>query len=158
MILVTVGNHTAGFERLIQIMDNLAISIDEEIIAQIGHTQYTPKNLKWFRFINYEEMVSLVKNARIIVCHGGAGTIIDATKYGKPLIILPRLHKYGEAFDDHELELAEALDTNHKAILIRNNRELSNAIEYATSLDTKKSDNQIDLTRFLSTLIAQVEK
>jgi beta-1,4-N-acetylglucosaminyltransferase len=157
MILVTVGNHTAGFERLTRAMDELAANIDEDIIAQIGSTQYLPSKLQWFRFIEYQEMLTLIKKARIVVCHGGAGTILDAIRNGKPLVILPRLKKYGEAFDDHELELAKAISLDKRAILVRDVHDLLRAINDAPSLNMKKNDDRHDLTEFLRGYIIQEE-
>ena len=43
MIFVTVGMHTAGFERLVKKMDEIAGKIDEEVIMQIGGTSIPRK-------------------------------------------------------------------------------------------------------------------
>ena len=51
MILVTVGTHYLSFDRLIKKIDEIALSIDEEIIAQIGNSKYKPKNIKYFTLI-----------------------------------------------------------------------------------------------------------
>lgn len=123
MILVTVGTHVLGFERLVKKMDEIASRIDEEVIIQIGHTSYIPKHAKYFDFKNYQEMEDLIKEARILITHGGAGTILIGLAYKKPVISVPRLKEYNEVFVDHQLDLVYTL-ANQKRIIAVYNLEL----------------------------------
>lgn len=123
MILVTVGTHVLGFERLVKKMDEIAGRIDEEVIIQIGHTSYIPKHAKYFGFKNYQEMEDLIKEARILITHGGAGTILIGLAYKKPVISVPRLKEYNEVFVDHQLDLVYTL-ANQKRIIAVYNLEL----------------------------------
>lgn len=123
MILVTVGTHVLGFERLVKKMDEIASRIDEEVIIQIGHTSYIPKHAKYFDFKNYQEMEDLIKEARILITHGGAGTILMGLAYKKPVISVPRLKEYNEVFVDHQLDLVYTL-ANQKRIIAVYNLEL----------------------------------
>ena len=43
----------------------------------------------------------------IVITHGGTGAIIGAVKKGKKVIAVPRLAKYGEHVDDHQLQIIE---------------------------------------------------
>ena len=43
--------------------------------------------------------------ADIVTTHGGTGAIISAVKKGKKVIAVPRLAKYGEHVDDHQIQL-----------------------------------------------------
>lgn len=134
MILVTVGTHVRGFERLIQKMDDIAGKIQEEVVIQIGNTDYQPKHAKFFKFKSYQEMEHLMKEARIIVCHGGAGTILLALKKGKTVISVPRLKEYNEVLVDHQLDLVYTL-ANEKRIIAVYNLDL---LEKALNIDPKK--------------------
>jgi beta-1,4-N-acetylglucosaminyltransferase len=109
MILVTVGTHTEGFERLVKAMDRIAFETGEEVVIQRGATRYTPQAARWFDFAPASEMARLSREARVIVSHAGSGSILTSLSYGKPLIVMPRLKKYGEHMDDHQLELTNAL-------------------------------------------------
>ena len=42
MILVTVGTHPQGFDRLVRPMDELAALLEEEVIIQFGSSSYEP--------------------------------------------------------------------------------------------------------------------
>jgi beta-1,4-N-acetylglucosaminyltransferase len=116
MILVTVGTHHQNFERLIRAMDEVAAELTEPVIIQIGHSTYTPHHAEHFEFTSGSQMEQLTCAARIVVAHAAAGTVIIALRQGKPLIVVPRLQRYGEVVDDHQLQLAAALAATGQAI------------------------------------------
>ena len=118
MILVTVGTHDQGFDRLVRSMDQLAIQFDERVIIQRGSSTYRPRYAEHFRFTTNQKMTNLIQEARVVVCHAAAGAIILSLNYGKPLVLVPRLRKFGEHLDDHQLELAQALDDAKMAIAV----------------------------------------
>ena len=129
MIFVTIGLHYQGFNRLIKAVDELALKIDEEVIAQIGSTKYTPKNIEYFREKNIEEVDEYFKDARIIISHAGIGSIITALKYEKPLIVVPRFKKYNEHTSNHQLEVAKALENEGKASVVYETEDIQKAIK-----------------------------
>lgn len=47
----------------------------------------------------------IMDKAEIVITHGGTGAIIGAVKKGKKVIAVPRLARYGEHVDDHQLQL-----------------------------------------------------
>jgi len=120
MILVTVGTHDKQFDRLVKAADELAGLIDEQVIIQIGKSNFEPKHATYYDFVTMEEMDELMKQARVVVAQAGAGTIISVFHKNKPLILVPRLKKFGEHFNDHQIELANILFEQKRAILIEN--------------------------------------
>jgi len=149
MIFVTVGTHYQGFERLIKKMDEIAKEIDDEVVMQIGYTKYEPKNAKWFRFLEYEKMLEFYNKADVIVCHAGAGTLLEALSFGKPIVVVPRLKKFDEHVDDQQLELAEALENMEKAIAVYDIENLKDAIQKAKYLKYKPIRKDKRLVNFL---------
>ncbi len=111
MIFVTVGNSIKGveFHRLIREVDELAHEVDEEIVAQIGYLKEVPKNLRWVRFLGYDQAMDYFRQASLIIGHCGVGTVINGLAFRKPLILVPRSSAYGEHIDDHQVELAKRL-------------------------------------------------
>lgn len=111
MIFVTVGNSIKGveFERLIGKIDEIAGDLDEEVVAQIGFIEKHPKNIRWFSYLSFTEVIEYFEKASIIIGHSGVGTVINAMTYKKPLVLVPRSSAYGEHFDDHQMELADQL-------------------------------------------------
>jgi UDP-N-acetylglucosamine transferase subunit ALG13 len=109
MIYVTVGNHTAPFNRLLKWMDDIAPHLDDEIIYQIGVSTYKPQQGKTFVFCTSYEQMEYIKDAPVVVTHGGVGSIIDIAKGSRPAVVVARLAAYGEHLNNHQTELASAL-------------------------------------------------
>lgn len=105
MIFVTLGSQKFQFNRLLKAVDEL--QTDEEIFAQIGYSDYKPQNYKYKEFLDREEFAAWEEKADIVITHGGTGAIIGAVKKGKKVIAVPRLAKYGEHVDDHQIQLIE---------------------------------------------------
>lgn len=109
MIFVTVGTHEQPFDRLIQAVDELVRDkvILDEVFMQIGYSTYEPKYTKWSKVITYNEMAHYEDKADIIITHGGPATFMSALSKGKVPIVVPRLEKYGEHINDHQLDFAK---------------------------------------------------
>ena len=107
MIFVTLGSQKFQFNRLLQSVDELIDKgvIKEEVFAQIGYSDYTPINYEYKDFLDRDEFSKQVEKCEILITHGGTGAIISAVKKGKKVIAVPRLAKYGEHVDDHQLQL-----------------------------------------------------
>jgi len=110
MILVTLGTQSQKFYRLLDAIENL--DTDEEIIVQAGGSaDYKSEKMKIFDFISYDEMEKYIKEARVIITHGGTGSIIMPLQQKKKIIAAPRLEKYGEHVNDHQKEITEVFKT-----------------------------------------------
>lgn len=103
MIFVTLGSQKFQFDRLLQAVDKLQTG--EEIFAQIGYSEYKPKHFKYKKFLDRDEFDKIMDLSNIVITHGGTGAIIGAVKKGKKVIAVPRLKKYGEHVDDHQIQL-----------------------------------------------------
>jgi UDP-N-acetylglucosamine transferase subunit ALG13 len=112
MIFVTLGSQKFQFDRLLKKIDELIDKgiITDEVYDQIGASTYIPRNYNYTRFVTREEFADRIENASLIVTHGGTGVIMGAVKKGKKVIAVPRLAKYGEHVDDHQLQLLHQFD------------------------------------------------
>ena len=102
MILVTVGMQLP-FDRLIQAMDEIASQLNESVVGQTGASTYRPRNLKGMPLLAPDEFEELFGQARVIVAHAGIGTLLNAQRLLKPIILVPRRVKFGEHRNDHQL-------------------------------------------------------
>jgi beta-1,4-N-acetylglucosaminyltransferase len=118
VILVTVGLHQAGFERLVRAMDAYAAASHERVVIQRGSAAYRPRHADHFRFAPPDRMAALSQEARVIVAHAAAGTAVLALRLGKPLVLVPRRQAFGEHLDDHQQELAHALAAGGRAVVV----------------------------------------
>lgn len=112
MIFITLGSQKFQFDRLLKEVDRLIEKniLKEEVFAQIGYSEYFPVHYKYKRFLDREEFQEYEGKATIVITHGGTGAIIGAVKKGKKVIAVPRLAKYGEHVDDHQLQLVGQFD------------------------------------------------
>jgi beta-1,4-N-acetylglucosaminyltransferase len=97
-------------EFYIKKMDKIAPLIPSEIVIQRGYSRYLPKKIKHFDFVSMNKAVEYIQKSQLVVSHAGIGTIILCKKYGIPILILPRRKVYGEHMNDHQLEIAKALE------------------------------------------------
>ena len=109
MIYVTLGTMFLGFDRLVEAVDSIAETSGEQVIVQTGLSQERPRHCAWFDFLPHEDVLAIQRHARVIVGHAGIGTVLDALAVKRPLIVVPRLKRYGEHMNDHQMEIAEAV-------------------------------------------------
>lgn len=144
MIFVTVGNHDQGFDRLIAKMDEIAGKIDEKVVMQIGYTNYKPVNAEYFSFIDsFEEILRLNRDSRVVVSHAGAGSIVTALKQKTPVIAVPRLKKYNEHMNDHQLEIAHAMSDDKNITIVYNVESLENCLKSNFHFVEDYADNKL---------------
>jgi UDP-N-acetylglucosamine transferase subunit ALG13 len=115
MIFVTTGT-CEPFDRLLQALD--ALDSNEELVVQHGISPVRPHGARCIDFLAYAELVELVRSARIVVTHGGVGSVLTTLANGKRPVVVPRLARLGEAIDDHQLEFVRRLAAAHVIELV----------------------------------------
>lgn len=109
--------HTKGFDRLLKKMDEIASTLGEEVVMQVGHTSFRPQNAKWFDFTTETGIKEWCKKARVVITQP-AMSILDAQEQGTPVIVVPRLKRYNEVIDDHQLDFARELEKEDQVIAV----------------------------------------
>lgn len=119
MIFVTVGTHEQPFNRLIEYIDHMKQNeiIKEDVIMQTGYSTYKPKSCTWSSLLSYKKMQDYVKNARIVITHGGPSSIFMPLQLGKVPVVVPRQKVLGEHINDHQVEFLKALDKRMKILI-----------------------------------------
>lgn len=144
MVLVLIGTQKQDFSRIFQKIEESEELRKEEIIAQVGHTKYESKYMKCIPFMSYDEMIKTIAKADYIICHGGVGTIFDCLYQKKKMIVMPRLKKYGEHVNDHQIEICKKLEEKGYLLYLRENEDMNekfkqlkecNLKEYKTNQD-----------------------
>lgn len=120
MIFVTVGTHEQPFNRLIECIDQLKHDglINEEVVIQTGYSTYEPQYCVWKKLYPYQKMLEFVKNARIVITHGGPSSFIMPLQIGKIPIVVPRRHEYDEHVNDHQVTFSKAVAERMGTIII----------------------------------------
>lgn len=124
MILLSVGTQLP-FDRLVRLVDEIAVEISEEIFGQIGNGYYLPKNFAYFRTLNPNEFEKKIIASRVLVSHAGIGSLLGAKRYQKPIIFFPRRAALGEHRNDHQLATCSQLNSCAGIYVAKDRHELS---------------------------------
>ena len=153
MIFITLGSQKFQFNRLLKAVDEM--DVDEEVFAQIGYSDYKPQHYKYKQFLDRDEFENMMSKADIVITHGGTGAIIEAVKKGKKVIAVPRLKKYGEHVDDHQMQLIGQFK-NLELIYACEDMDLEKALR--TVKETEYKSYQSNTERIIRSLEEFIEK
>ncbi|MDY3959625.1 PssE/Cps14G family polysaccharide biosynthesis glycosyltransferase [Romboutsia timonensis] len=130
MIFVTLGSQKFQFNRILKEIDRLIEEgkITEEVFAQIGYSDYKPKNYNYKEFLDRDEFNNMMSKCDKVITHGGTGAIIGAVKNRKKVIAVPRLSKFGEHVDDHQIQIVEEFHRMKFILSVKNMQELEKNI------------------------------
>ena len=119
MIFVTVGTHEQQFNRLIKKVDELKRDgvISDEVFIQTGFSTYEPKYCKWSKLIPYDQMIKNVKEARIVITHGGPASFIMPLQIGKIPVVVPRQLEFQEHVNNHQIEFSKKVEKTMSNII-----------------------------------------
>lgn len=107
MIFVTVGSSHFPFDRLLYALDG--VETDEELVVQHGPSTVRPRGARCIPFLSFADFALHARQARVVVSHGGIGSVLVALAEGKRPLVVPRLARFRETTDDHQLESVRAL-------------------------------------------------
>lgn len=159
LVFATVGA-TLPFNRLIDSVAALKAdgSIPERVIAQTGVGGHMPASLETSETLPFGKVQDILRDARIVVCHGGTGSFITALRQGCQVIAMPRLSNLGEHYDDHQAEITEAFAKRGLVLIANTPDELRSALKEArTRKPVLATTDPQALLGFLDTLFAQLE-
>ena len=130
MIFVILGTQDKTFDRMLKEIDSLIKDgiIEEKVIVQAGSTVYQSDTMEILDYIPMKEFTKYIKESDFVIAHGGVGSILDALKYDKKVIAIPRLEKYHEHENNHQIQIVEKFDELGYIIDCGNLKRLGNKI------------------------------
>lgn len=135
MTFIIVGGVVEfDFSRILKIVDQLCAEgcLDGRTTkAQIGYCSYQPKNYENYRFVDGDKFHADIENADLIITHGGVGTLVSALKFGKKVIVFPRLSKFNEHLDDHQLDISREYSAKGYCMMATDEDELKECLKKA---------------------------
>jgi UDP-N-acetylglucosamine:LPS N-acetylglucosamine transferase len=151
-VFVAVGTSGRGFDRLLQWIDELVKNsgLPGQILAQRGHSRYVPRYYESKPFFSSTELESHIATADVVICHAGAGLIGTCIIHNKRPILIPRLEKFGEAINNHQVSLAIALKNSGRAFLANKATEIPLLIKHVvTTIPTMLGHTEQTLKEFV---------
>lgn len=112
LLLATVGA-TLPFDRMAGAVVDLVDSgvITEEVILQTGEgsaVRSQSDRIRSLPSLGFDEMRAILREADLVITHGGTGSLITALREGCRVIAMPRQFAKGEHYDDHQFEITTA--------------------------------------------------
>lgn len=140
MIFVTLGSQKFQFDRLLNQVDKLIENgiITENVYAQTGASNYKPIHYEGTAFMDGNDFKQKMEESDLVITHGGSGAIMGAAKKGKKIIAVPRLEKYGEHVDDHQLQLIKQFEEMGIIVACYDVDDLEQAYEKVQQVEFKK--------------------
>lgn len=140
MIFVILGTQDKEFTRLVKEIENLKKDeiIKEKVVIQAGITKYKSDFIEVIDYLSMEEFEKYIKKAKFIITHGGVGSILDAIKHNKKVIAVPRLEKYDEHDNNHQIQIVEKFAELGYIIDAGNLKRLGNKILEIEKFKPKK--------------------
>lgn len=157
-VFVSIGTHAQPFNRLLEAVDRWAAGKKSvTVFAQIGYSTYTPQHMEFKKFLSDQEYEKQMGLADVVISHAGAGTILHALTKQKPLIVVPRLKQFNEHTDDHQIDLAQALEKRGHCVFVKETQELEGAIEQIKNKKNKPMPERAQLIQKLQEIIRNEE-
>ena len=140
MVFVSLGTQDKEFRRLLEMVDNLINDgiIQDKVIAQVGCTKYQSNNIKIYDYLDQDSFKKHIKDAKYVIIHGGVGSIFDCLNLGKKVIAVPRLSRYGEHHNDHQLQVVSEFSRDG---YILDGSNLSEAVKKIDKFEPKKYES-----------------
>lgn len=126
-----VGTHSTGFDRLVAALDEYArLHPGEEVVIQAGNGLHRPLHARTFAF--KASLKEDIARADLVVSQGSIG-FLEALELGKRLVVVPRLARFGEAIDDHQVLFAQNFSRRFGFPVVLDIAELGTALERAAT-------------------------
>lgn len=147
MIFLTVGTDLV-FNRMIKAVDEWAsVNKNIKIIAQIGAVttaDYHPQHMIEKIMLSPSEYKQFCSDADFLIAHAGMGSIITALTIKKPIVLIPRLAKYKEHRNDHQLATAARFISREGIFVAMDENEIARTIEAAQQFAAKGKMDSFD--------------
>ena len=146
MILVTLGTQDKQFKRLLDsIQEQINIgNIKEKVVVQAGYTKYESNDMEIFNLIEREKFSKLISECDLLITHGGVGSIITGLQNNKKVIVAPRLAKYNEHMNDHQLQITENFSNAGYIMKYCENDNLGEILKKINKFKPKKFKSNTD--------------
>lgn len=156
LLFATVGA-TLPFDRLVCMVATAKADgvIPERILAQVGTGGIRPEALETVETLPFGSVKQTLRDADIVVCHGGTGSLITALREGCRVIAVPRRFDRGEHYDDHQSEITRAFADRGLIEVVDSEEDFPAALQAArTRQPVAATTDPSELIAYLQDLVA----
>ena len=145
MIFLTVGT-LYPFDRLVGAVDDAVANglITEDVFAQIGVGGKTPSYIESVESLDKVKFDKVIADCSCMISHAGMGSIQAALNLEKPLLVMPRLYKYSENINDHQVATAAKFEELGHVLAVYEEDQIPQRLEDIKTFIPKQRDTQVD--------------
>ncbi|WP_017936581.1 glycosyltransferase [Nocardioides sp. Iso805N] len=130
-VLATFGTDHHRFDRLSRWLASwLAAHPDVRCLVQTGYSG-TTAGAESIGIVSRAELLSRMEDADVVLGQGGPGTVLDAAVVGRIPVVVPRLARYGEVVDDHQVAFCRRMAADGRALLAESETQLHRLLDAA---------------------------
>ena len=138
LIFIVIGTQ-APFNRLLNIIKKWSEGRrDVRIIAQTAQTCKDFGNMKCYDYIEPDIFDKIFNDADIIIGHAGMGIIIKSLVNKKKLLVFPRLLRYNEHRNEHQLHTAKIFNSLNMINVAFSEEEMYEFLNNLNKIEIKK--------------------
>ncbi|WP_066719586.1 beta-1,4-glucuronosyltransferase WelK [Sphingomonas pituitosa] len=159
LTFATVGA-TLPFPRLVQAVLDLkrAGGLPGRLVLQYGDQDLADPGIpdvEIRRTIPFDDLQLLLRDADMVICHGGTGSLVTALRAGCRVVAFPRRFDLSEHYDDHQEEIAQTFADRGLLQAVRDEKKLGEAVAAAKAAEPKlATTDQTALANRLRQLLA----
>ena len=130
LVFVTVGTDHHPFDRVVTWVSEWAKDHDvsDQCFAQYG-TSSPPVGIQGAEYVSHDKAQELFRAAKVVITHGGPGTIVEIRqKQAKPIVV-PRRSDLGEHVDDHQVKFARHIARTGLVDIAETSQELRRLLD-----------------------------
>ena len=91
-----------------------------------------------FDLIDRDKFTDLISKCDLLITHGGVGSIITGLQHDKKIIVAPRLAKYNEHMNNHQLQIVNNFSIKGYILPLYENDDLNKVLEQVKNFKPKK--------------------
>jgi UDP-N-acetylglucosamine transferase subunit ALG13 len=118
-VVITIGTLDFSFRRLLDHLKQI-LPGETDVVVQAGPDS---DRIDWpgarvEAMMAPDELSSLIRQADVVVTHGGVGSALMAFEAGKSPLMIPRRKMYAEHVDDHQTQIARQFGQRGLAVMV----------------------------------------
>lgn len=161
LVFASVGTDFHQFDRLVDWLDRWAAERTHDVACLVQHgTSRAPQVVDGRDYLPYDDMMTTLEHAAVVVSHGGPATIMAARAAGKRPIVVPRRHDLGEHVDGHQIAFSQRLAACGDVALASDEQSLAELLEDALAhperWTAQRSDSRSDTVRRFGELVDEL--
>ncbi|RLE17246.1 MAG: hypothetical protein DRJ08_02245 [Acidobacteria bacterium] len=130
-VMVTVGLEAKPYDRLLRAVDEAVGKgwIPSDTLVQKGHTSFLFRYCKPVPFLSFDELRDAIRQADLVIAHGGVGSVLLALEMGKIPLVIPRRADFGEHVDNHQIEFVKKMEEEGRVMAAYDTKEFKRVLE-----------------------------